>query len=174
MAAWPIIKGIGKVATTEILTLFECNCTTFKGYVLTMLVKKPPNMDKRSTVDIMFILQLGCSVIKHTALMWLIDLYYFDQNNGPMIVMIRTTLSTAIKRRIIAITYNRYIDKLVCLAAFSRDACFRFCKQLEQSCTLKPHKAEVRDKGPSSKKTLYVRAWLKGTEQRRRGDSESE
>ncbi|GAA6106133.1 uncharacterized [Tachysurus ichikawai] len=39
-------------------------------------------------------------------------------------------------------------------------------RQLKQSCTLKPHKAEVRDKGPSSKKTLYVRAWLKGRDWR--------
>lgn len=55
-----------------------------------------------------------------------------------------------------------YIDHLVYLAPYSRIACFHFCKQLKQSCTPKPHKAEVRDKGPSSKKTLYVQAWLKG------------
>lgn len=53
---------------------------------------------------------------------------------------------------------------LLDLTPFSRGARFCFCKQLEQSCTLKSHKAEVRDKGPSSKKTLYVQAWLKGTE----------
>lgn len=53
---------------------------------------------------------------------------------------------------------------LLDLTPFSRGARFCFCKQLEQSCTPKSHKAEVRDKGPSSKKTLYVQAWLKGTE----------
>lgn len=77
---------------------------------------------------------------------------------------VRMTVSTVITRQNFTMHYNAWtIYWVVCVSRTFQQR-LQLCKQLEQLCTPKPHKAEVRDKGLSSKKTLYVRAWLKGTE----------
>lgn len=145
-----------------------------------MLEKNPPNLDKRWNVDSYF----GCDetlVQQNTVLIFTLllqwgdvvktDLYYFDQNNGSMIIKI----SRPVRMTVLTMTDKRYILINLCILQLLAEALVSVSESSSNSPALwSPTKRKCETRGRAQRRLCIC-----GHGQRERnggggGDSESE